>query len=101
MFPTGGAMANEQGGGEPLAASVGEQVERKQALDERAEAERQEAKREAQRVERRKADEREEVEKHLGPEAATPEGWRAARDEARARGRRSAWLRDWGRVLAL
>lgn len=93
-------MTNERIADEPLSASIGEQLEEKQTLDEQADAERQAAAREEERAERYKAREREEVAKHLG-DAASPEGWREARTEARARGRKAAWLRDWGRVLVL
>jgi hypothetical protein len=93
-------MANERIADEPLSASIGEQLQEKSTLDQQLEAERQTAVREEERTERHKAKEREEVAKHLG-EAATPEGWRGARTEARERGRKAAWLRDWGRVLLL
>lgn len=94
-------MTNERITDEPLAASIGEQLHEKQALDQQAEAERQAAAQEEERAERYKAKEREEVAKHLGAEAATPEGWREARTQARERGRKAAWLREWGRVLLL
>jgi len=93
-------MSNERIADEPLSASIGEQLQEKQTLDQQAEAERQAAARDEERAERYKAKEREEVAKHLG-EAATPEGWREARTEARETGRRAAWLREWGRVLVL
>jgi hypothetical protein len=93
-------MANERIADEPLSASIGEQLQEKQEHEQQSEAQRQAAAREEERAERHRAKERDEVAKHLG-EAATPEGWREARTEARERGRKAAWLRDWGRVLAL
>lgn len=93
-------MANERTADEPLSASIGQQLREKQALEEESEAERQAVAREEERAERHKAKEHDEVAKHLG-DAGTPEGWRETRTQARERGRRAAWLRDRGRVLAL
>lgn len=88
-------MANEGRPQEPLAASIGDQLRTKDALDARADEEKRADEQAQARVERHKEAERAEVARHLGA-AATPSGWREAREGARERGREEARLRDWG-----
>ncbi len=94
-------MPNETTGDAPLSASIGAQLEEKRVEDQQASAAKEAAATDEGRIERRKAEERAEVAKHLGEGGATPEGWRARREAARARGRTLAWLRDNATVLAL
>jgi hypothetical protein len=94
-------MPDEQSSERPLSASIGEQLEGKRVLDEEISAEREAALAEAARTERHEADERAQVAKHLGPEGASPRGWRARRQAARERGRTLAWLREQAPLLAL
>lgn len=94
-------MAEEPSTHPTLSASIGEQLEEKRVLGERAAAERETSARQEDRIERHKAEERAEVARHLGGPAAATEGWRRARALARAGERMAAQLRDWGAVLAL
>lgn len=93
-------MPNETTGDAPLSAPIGEQLEEKRVLDEELSAEREAVEDEAEKMERHKAAERAEVARHMGQEAA-PGRWRSLREALRARGRRTAWLRDNATLLAL
>jgi hypothetical protein len=92
-------MANEDRTGpeERLTATVGERLGAKEDLERDVERERQAAEGARARLERRKGEERAAVEEHLEPVGgASPSGWRALRERARARGRSEARARDWG-----
>ncbi len=97
-------MANDANtGGDPLAASIGEQLRSKEQLEAEAQERRHASDQARARTERQKEDERAIVGEHLAAAGAdSPEGWRRAREAARERGRIEARRRDWaGRGLPL
>ena len=101
MFNVEDAMANDPNtgtGGDPLAASIGEQLRAKEQLEAEAQERRRASDRARARAERQKEEERAIVGEHLAAAGAdSPEGWRRAREAARERGRNEARRRDWAR----